>query len=70
LRSAPEQKLPPAPVRIEGADVGVGVGLDTGVVEAHEHLAVDGVLSFRTVQRDDERVAIAFGQKSRHGRRG
>ena len=46
---------------------GFVVGLDAGVVEAHEHLAVDGVLTLGAVEGDDQRVTVAFGEHSRHG---
>jgi len=52
----------------ETPDVGVCVGLHAGVVEANEHLAVDGVLSLRSVEGDDERVPVAFGQDCGHER--
>ena len=52
----------------ERPDVGVLVGLDTGVVEADEHLAVDGVLPLGTVERDDQQVTLTFGEHCRHRR--
>ena len=52
----------------EAADVGVLIGEHACVVEAHEHLAVDRVLTFGTVEGDDQRVTIAFGEHGRHGR--
>ncbi len=53
----------------QAADVVVRVGLDARVVEAHEHLAVDGVLTLGTVEGDDQRVTVAFGEHSWHRRR-
>ena len=51
------------------ADVVVGVCFDHGVVQHDEHLAVDGVHSFRTVEGDDQKVAVTFGEYRRHGSR-
>ena len=65
LRSAPEQKLPPAPVTIADPDVGVLVDLEPGVVHPHEHLGAEGVPLGRSVQRDDGDVAVPLEQQVR-----
>jgi hypothetical protein len=42
-------------------DVVVGVRLHHGVVEPHQHLAVDGVHPVGTVERHDQNMADPFG---------
>jgi len=53
----------------QAADVGILIGHHAGVVEADEHLAIDGVLSFGSGEGDDQRVTVAFGEHGRHGLR-
>lgn len=44
------------------SNIGVLVGLDEGVVHANEHLAIDRVLTLRSIERDDRKVAMPVGQ--------
>ena len=56
FRSAPAQKLPPAPVRIATRTVVVGVHPVPRLAHDREHLAGEGVAALGAVHGDDERV--------------
>ena len=69
-RSAPAEKLPPAPVRMATRIVGVGVDEVPGVAQAAQHLGVEGVALLGPVQGDGEDVAVTLHEHCGFGHGG